>query len=278
MQKVNEEMLKNFEGRLREDEKSASTIQKYVADVRQFIDYAGEGRLITKDLLITYKEHLSEKYEISSVNSKLAAVNCFLRSVGLGECTVKSYKIQRDAFRSSERELTKDEYTRLLRTAKQKGDLRLYMIMMTICATGIRISELKFITVESLETQLARVSMKGKTRSVILPERLCVELKKFCRSEKLTSGSIFVTKSGKPMDRSNILHSMKKLCADANVPKSKVFPHNLRHLFAVTYYNSEHDICHLADLLGHSNINTTRIYTSVSYEEEERQIGNLGLF
>lgn len=262
---------------MEEEEKSMATIKKYCQDVRAFIRYTGEGVRITKERVIAYKKYLEENYEISSANSMLAAVNYFLRFLNCGECTVKAFKVQREPFRNKERELTVEEYQRLLEAAAKSGDERLCLIMQTICATGIRISELPFITVASLYSRRAQVSLKGKTRTVILPLELCNKLRPYIKKKGISSGSVFVTRSGKPVDRSNIFHSMKKLCREAQVEETKVFPHNLRHLFAVTFYKLEKDICHLADLLGHSNINTTRIYTLISCEEQERQLDRLCL-
>lgn len=270
-------MIGRFEAFLKADEKSRATVEKYVRDAGRFINYVGEEKPLTKETVISYKQHLAEHYKISSANSMLAAVNSFLRFLDCGSCVVKSFKVQKEVFRSRERELTKEEYIRLLEAAERKGSRRLELIMQTLCATGIRISELPFITVEALHTRRAAVSLKGKTRTVILPRELCAELKRYAREKGIGGGSIFVTRSGKPMDRSNVLHSMKALCREANVDKDKAFPHNLRHLFAVTFYKMEKDVCHLADLLGHSSINTTRIYTQISSEEQEEQICSMGL-
>lgn len=272
----NTTMTEFFEQKLREDEKSEATVKKYVRDVQRFAEYVGENP-ITKERVICYKQYLSEHYTVSSVNSMLAAVNSFLQITGYPDCRVKAFRMQREAFRKKEKELSREEYIRLLEAAKCRKNKRLYLLMQTMGATGIRISELPFITVESLDTRRAQVSLKGKIRIVLLPGELCLELKKYVREKKILKGSIFVTRSGKPVDRSNILHEMKGLCEEAEVLREKVFPHNFRHLFAVTYYKAEHDICHLADLLGHSNINTTRIYTLVSCEEQEKQIEGLGL-
>ena len=197
--------------------------------------------------------------------------------MGWYDCIVRSVKVQKQAFRAEECELTKEEYYRLLHAAREKGNMRLYYIMQTICSTGIRVSELEFITVESLESGRARVHLKGKTRTVILTEKLCRELRGYAKERCVRSGSVFVTRSGRPVDRTNILHDMKALCVSAGVSREKVFPHNLRHLFACTYYQVEKDLSHLADLLGHSSINTTRIYTLVSSEKQARQIEFLGL-
>ncbi|MDE7320307.1 MAG: tyrosine-type recombinase/integrase [Lachnospiraceae bacterium] len=277
-QKINQtEMLLKFKKNMKTGEKSRATIEKYLRDTKQFLEELGEGSEITKDRVITYKQSLAERYAVTSANSKLAAVNCFLRTAGCEGCIVKSFKVQKNVFRAKERELTKEEYIRLVKTAQRRGKRQLGMLIQTICATGIRISELPYITVEALYTRRAVVSLKGKTRIVLLPAELCRELTAYVRAENIRSGSIFVTRNGKPLDRSNIFHSMKKLCEDAEVDRDKVFPHNLRHLFAVTYYKAEKDVCHLADILGHSSINTTRIYTIISCEEQEQQINGLGL-
>ena len=272
-QKINQtEMLLKFKKNMKTEEKSQATIEKYLRDTKQFLEELGEGSEITKDRVIAYKESLAERYAVTSANSKVAAVNCFLRTAGCEGCSVKSFKVQKNVFRTKERELTKEEYIRLVKTAQRHGKRQLGMLIQTICATGIRISELPYVTVEALYTRRAVVSLKGKTRIVLLPAELCRELTAYVRAENIRSGSIFVTRNGKPLDRSNIFHSMKKLCEDAEVDRDKVFPHNLRHLFAVTYYKAEKDVCHLADILGHSSINTTRIYTIISCEEQEQQI------
>ena len=270
-------MIPQLESAMKANEKSPATIQKYLRDVAGFMAYIGEGNVITKDAVIRYKQNLAQSYAVASVNSILAAVNYFLRVIGCEDCTVKAIKVQRDAFRARERELSKEEYLRLLLAAKANGKQRLCLIMQTICATGIRISELQFITVSALYSRRAQVSLKGKIRTVILPAELCKGLADYVRENNIRSGSIFVTRNGKPVDRSNILRDMKSLCADAKVEPNKVYPHNLRHLFALTYYQAERDVCHLADLLGHSNINTTRIYTLTSGEEQEQRIDGLGL-
>ena len=271
------DMLEKLEKNLRENEKSRATIENYLRDVRKFITFAKEGTVLEKETVLQFKDYLQTSYEITSANSMLAAVNCFLRYIGREDCMVKAFKVQAEAFRTKERELTKNEYFRLLNAAKTKGDERLYWLMQTICSTGIRVSELQFITVESLYTRRTRVDMKGKSRTVILPRELSRGLHRYVRENHIHSGCIFVTRNGRPMDRSNILHAMKKLCNEAEVPAEKVFPHNLRHLFAVTFYREEKDIMHLADILGHSDINTTRIYTMISCEEQEKALDRLGL-
>ena len=190
---------------------------------------------------------------------------------------MKSLKIQRQSFREKERELTKAEYFRLLQAAKERGNTRLYVLMQTMCATGIRVSEVRFITMEAVRRGRATVSLKGKIRQVLLPADLCRELKRYAKEQGIRAGQLFVTKSGKPLDRSNILHEMKALCKTAGVERTKVFPHNLRHLFACLYYKVSKDLSRLADVLGHTNVNTTRIYTCVSGMEHVRQLERLGL-
>ena len=269
-------MLKDFRTLLAQEEKAAGTIEKYCRDVQGFLAFAG-GKELTKELTLAYKEKLMEKYAPVTVGSMLAALNVFLKKLGFHDCAVRMPKVQKEVFRSTEKDLEKDEYCILLRAAKRLGKIRLYYIMETLCATGIRISELKFITVRSLEDGCVKVCSKGKQRTVLLPAGLCRKLKSYVRQENITDGCVFITRNGNPVDRSNIFHEMKKLCRYAGIEKKKVFPHNLRHLFAKTYYRAKKDLSHLADLLGHSSINTTRIYTQVSDREHSRQIDSLGL-
>lgn len=274
---LNEAMIDEFRLRLEEEEKSSATIDKYIRDVRTFFAYAGVTESINKTTMIAYKEYLITKYAAASVNSMLTSVNIFLKQMNWHDCVVKILKIQKEAFRAKERDLTKEEYYRLVRTAEKKGNIRLSLIMQTIGSTGIRISELKYITVAAINMGYASVCSKGKRRTVLLPEALCQKLKHYVREKKIQRGSVFVTRTGKNVDRSNVCHEMKALGREAGVMKKKIFPHNLRHLFALTYYRAKKDISHLADLLGHSNINTTRIYTLVSGEEQAKQIEFLGL-
>ncbi|MBQ7839737.1 MAG: tyrosine-type recombinase/integrase [Lachnospiraceae bacterium] len=269
--------IEDFRVKLIEEERSLATIDKYMRDIRFFFQWLGKENVVEKEKVIAYKNELVQKYAMASVNSILAALNSFFKGMGWYDCVVRSVKVQREAFRTKEQELTKAEYYRLLNAAREKGNTRLYHIMQTICSTGIRVSELQFITVESLQTKRATVHLKGKTRTILLTPQLCRELNRYVKENHLKTGSIFITRNGKPVDRTNILHDMKALCEKAQVSRQKVFPHNLRHLFACTYYQLEKDITHLADLLGHSNINTTRIYTLVSCEEQEKQIEMLGL-
>ena len=268
--------ITKFKEYLINEEKSSSTIEKYVHDVTEFLNWLN-NRNLTKSEILEYKRKLINEYAPSSVNSIISSLNTFLDFIGMNDCKVKALRFQRKIFASENKELTKQEYERLLKTAKDKGNKRLYLLMQTICATGIRVSELKFITVEAVKKEKADIKCKGKLRVVILPKKLCSLLNKYIKNAGIKNGSVFQTKNGKPLDRSNIWTNMKKLCAEANVSPEKVFPHNLRHLFARTYYTLEKDIVRLADILGHSSINTTRIYTMETGEIHKKQIEQLGL-
>lgn len=227
--------------------------------------------------MIGWKEALSADHAPATVNSMLVAVNGFLRFMGWHALTVRLLKIQRPLFREEQRELSKAEYARLVDAAQRAGDERLALILQTICATGIRVSELRFISAEAVCSGRAEVCNKGKRRTVFLPDRLRRLLKAYLKKQKITAGAVFVTRTGRPLDRSNIWRAMKALCKSAGVEPSKVFPHNLRHLFARAYYALEKDLARLADILGHSSINTTRIYTMESGAVHARQISRVGL-
>lgn len=270
-------LIDAFERMLIEEEKCASTRKKYVRDVKALLAYLGEPGCVTKAAVIAYKQHLTERYAVATVNAMLASINSFFKKMSWYDCVVKSLRVQQAAFRPPERELTKAEYYRLLQTAKAQGNERLYLLMQTLCGTGIRISELPFITVEAVTAGRARVTLKGKTRAILLPAALCRELRRYTRARRIRTGSVFATRGGRPVDRSNVFREMKAICTEAGVDPRKVFPHNLRHLFACTYYQAEKDISHLADLLGHSSINTTRIYLMKSSAEQARQLEHLGL-
>ena len=269
--------LRMFAYALVDEERSQATIRKYLRDVRAFYEWLPGEKRVTKELTIQYKNMTGQKYAVSSANSMLTAINKFFRFLGWEECCVKNFKLQKQIYLSGERELSRNEYVRLLRTARHKKNERLYLLMQTICSTGIRVSELPFITVESVAKRKAEIRCKGKVRIVFLPRALCVELKRYAASKHIREGSLFITRRGKPMDRSNIWAEMKKLCDEAGVEKSKVFPHSLRHLFARTFYSQEKDIMALADLLGHSSVETTRIYTMSSGKEDALKIERLGL-
>lgn len=274
---LTEEIIQRFEQHLRSEEKSQNTVEKYLRDVRAFIAYL-DGNEVTKEAVIAYKNKLlSENYAIRSINSMLASINSLFSFLGWSDCKVKSFKLQRQIYCPEEKELTKAEYMRLVNTAKQKGNERLNLILQTICGTGIRVSELQFITVETVKNGEATVSLKGKSRSVFIVKDLKKKLLRYAAEQGIKSGCIFVTRTGKPMSRTNIWREMKNLCVQANVNPSKVFPHNLRHLFARTFYGIEKDIAKLADILGHSSISTTRIYIITSGNEHRRRMENMRL-
>lgn len=271
-----EHTLECYMDYLRQEERSANTIEKYVRDLRVFFAYlAGEN--LDKTAVLNWKEHLITIHAQSSVNSMLAAVNGFLEWAGFPSCKVKPLKIQRAVFAKPERELTRTEYLRLVQAADRQKNHRLALLLQTICATGIRVSELKFITAASMQTGRTVVDCKGKSRTIFLPKDLCRSLVHYCRENGIKDGVIFRTKTGKPLDRSNIWRDMQALCESADVEPGKVFPHNLRHLFARTYYQLEKDLSRLADLLGHSNVSTTRIYTMETGVEHEKQLDRMGL-
>ncbi|MDO4269680.1 MAG: tyrosine-type recombinase/integrase [Eubacteriales bacterium] len=261
---------------LREQERSASTIMKYMHDIGLFMASL-DGGLVNKEAVIAFKHGLTERYKLSSANSMLVAVNSLFSFLGWYEMRVKLFKMQRQSFRPSDRELSRTEYQRLLHAAKSRSNERLYLLMQTICSTGLRVSEHRFVTVEALRTGRARVHNKGKQRLVFLPGELTARLLQYCKRVGIASGPVFVTRTGKPLDRSNIWAAMKRLCKEARVDAAKVYPHNLRHLFAVTYYRLERDLAHLADVLGHASVETTRIYTATSAKEHEKKLSRLGL-
>lgn len=270
------EKIEAFALHLQEQEKSAATISKYTHDLNA-LRGALLGQKLTKEALISWKENLSAQYAAASVNSMLAALNSFLDFYGWSGLKVKPLKIHREIFCREEKELTRAEYIRLVQAAEHEGNERLSLMLQTICATGIRVSELQYITVAAVRCGRGEVNNKGKQRMVFLPGKLCGLLKKYLQKRKITDGAVFITRNGKPIDRSNIWREMKLLCAIAGITPEKVFPHNLRHLFARTYYSIEKDLSRLADILGHCNINTTRIYTIESGWMHERQIARMGL-
>ena len=274
---LTETQIAAFAVYLKSEEKSENTIEKYMRDVRAFCAYVGEAEM-TKETIIAYKNKLlSENYAARSVNSVLASINSLLSFLGWADLKVKSIKLQRQIYCPEEKELTKAEYIRLVNTAKQKGNERLNLLIQTICGTGIRVSELQYITVEAVKCNEAVVSLKGKTRSVFIVRELQKKLLRYAAEQKISSGAIFITRSGKPMSRTNIWREMKSLCVEAGVNPQKVFPHNLRHLFARTFYGIEKDIAKLADILGHSSINTTRIYIITTGNEHRQRMENMRL-
>ncbi len=271
------EAIDCFKKHLREEEKSENTIEKYLRDVRAFAAYLS-GIEVTKETVIAYKSRLlAENYAVRSINSILASVNSLFAFLGWADLKVKSIKIQRQIYCPEEKELTKAEYMRLVNTAKQKGNERLNLILQTICDTGIRVSELQYITVDAVKNGEAIVSLKGKTRSVFIVKDLKKKLLRYAAEQGITSGTIFITRTGRPISRTNIWREMKSLCVQAGVNPQKVFPHNLRHLFARIFYGLEKDIAKLADILGHSSINTTRIYIMSTGNKHRRRMEHMRL-
>lgn len=273
---ITNQVFNTFHKHLTENEKAAATIQKYLHDLRCFAEFAADCPL-DKSLVLNYKKMLEQRYTVRTANSMLAALNTFLRFVGWHDLVVKQFKVQKEAYCSEEKELTKAEYAALVRAAEQKNNERLSLVLQTICGTGIRVSELQSITVEAVKRGEAVVSCKGKTRKVFIVKALRKKLLRYAKEQKIVSGILFVTKSGNPLDRCNIWRQMKELCVQAGVSPQKVFPHNLRHLFARTFYGIEKDIAKLADILGHSNINTTRIYIISTGAEHQRRMENMRL-
>ena len=270
------EQIHKFKAHLLNEERSAATVEKYLHDLRVFYAFLG-GEKLTKTAVLEYKKQLLLKYAVTSANSMIAALNAFFRFLGFFELCVKQHKIQRSAFCPEEKELTKAEYIRLLEAAKRKGNQRLNLIIQTICGSGIRVSELQYITVETVKRGEAFVNCKGKNRRIFIVAELRKKLLAYIKENKVKSGAVFVTKNGKPVSRHKIWRDMKALCKDANVLSSKVFPHNLRHLFARTFYGIEKDIAKLADILGHTSINTTRIYIVTTANEHKRKMENMRL-
>ena len=251
--------LSDFARQLQEDERSPATIENYLRHIRAFAAWAG-GQAVTKDLATQWKEHLISQYRPGTVNTMLVSLNRFFAFPGWYDCQVKTLRIQRRLFREDSKELTRAEYERLVSAAQASGRERLVLLLETICSTGIRVSEVKYITVEALKLGKAEISLKGKIRAILLPNKLCRKLLKYVKKQKTVSGEVFLTRNGKGMSRKQIWAEMKSICAKAKVAATKVFPHNLRHLFARVFYKACRDVAKLADVLGHSSIETTRIY------------------
>jgi len=267
--------LQTFHQYLIREEKSTATVEKYLRDVRAFFVFVAE-KTVTKELVMAYKQSLMEQnYAVRSINSMLASVNSFLNFLGLPNCRVKSIRTQRQTYCAEEKELSKAEYMRLLDASRRKPQLQL--VMQTICGTGIRVSELRFFTIEDVKRGEVVVNCKGKTRRILIPGKLRKLLLDYAKKQKIRSGVLFRTRNGKPLNRSSIWAQMKALCKTAGVNPRKVFPHNLRKLFARTFYGIEKDIAKLADILGHSSIETTRIYIMSTGTEHRRKIERLGL-
>lgn len=276
MKIITKELIDNFEIYLYEEERSENTVKKYIRDINAFFGYIGEKNLQKSDIL-AYKKLLCQKYMPASVNSILSSLNSLFMYMNWYELKVKSLKIQKKIFSDKTRELTKSEYEKLLSAAKAKKNERLYYLMQTIASTGLRVSEIKYVTVEAVKSGQATINCKGKIRQIFLPKKLCKMLKTYIKTQGITSGFVFVTRTGKPLDRHAIWKMLKDLCAAAGVSKDKVFPHNFRHLFARTFYSLQKDIVRLADILGHSSVETTRIYTMESGTEHVKLLQKLGL-
>ena len=276
MRIITDEMIMKFKNHLTEEEKCKNTIEKYVRDINVFRIWTA-GQELCKSLILEYKSEIIKCYAATSVNSMLSAINSFFEFIGWDDLKVKTLKIQRKIFANEDKELTKAEYERLLTAAKRRKSQCLYYLIQTLCSTGIRISELSAITVNAVKKGQAFVNCKGKMRTIMLPKALCKMLKDYIKSNRISNGSVFVSRSGKPLDRSYIWKMLKGLCKNAKVSRQKVFPHNFRHLFARTFYAIQKDIVRLADILGHSSINTTRLYTIESGASHLRQLQKLGL-
>ena len=269
--------LASYTAHLRREERSPGTIEKYLRDIRAFAGWL-DGRPVSRELVAEWRDHLlSTDSAPVTINSMLAALNGLFHFLGWDECRAKFLKVQRRLFRDAGRELTRQEYERLLAAARARGQERLALLMEAICATGIRVSEVRYITVEAAQRGRTEISLKGKIRTILLPGKLCRKLLKYARKHKTASGEIFLTRNGTSLSRRQIWTELKRLCKSAGVESAKVFPHNLRHLFATIFYRACKDIVRLADVLGHSSIETTRIYLVTSGAEHARQLERLGL-
>lgn len=277
MEQMTEELIGAFHMHLFHEERSPGTIEKYLREVRSFAVWL-DGGAVTRETVSGWKKHLQQEgYAPVTINAKISALNTFFRFAGWEECRVRLLKLQRQMFRSETRELTRNEYDRLLRTAERSGQARLALLMEAICATGVRVSEVRYLTVEAVRQGRAEIALKGKIRTILLPDKLCRKLLKYAKKEKILSGEIFRTRTGNSLSRKQIWAEMKALCTRAGVEPTKVFPHNLRHLFARVFYHSCRDIAQLADILGHSSIETTRIYLISTGAEHKKRLDRLGL-
>lgn len=274
---INAERLTAFAEQLRAEERSEGTVQKYLRDVRKFLDCLQQRTLNKNEVLDWKAQLLSDGYAPETVNSMVVALNRFLSFIDRADCRVRTLRIQRKLFRRQERELTRSEYERLVETAGGTGKERLALLLESIAATGIRVSEVQYLTVEAARTGQTEISLKGKIRVILLPHKLCRKLLKYARKQKTVSGQIFLTRNGKSMSRKQIWAEMKALCKAAGIAADKVFPHNLRHLFAREFYKICRDVVKLADILGHSSIETTRIYLLSTGEEHVKQLSQLRL-
>ena len=271
LRRIDPARLTAFQAELLRKEYSVGTAENYLRAVRAFARWSGGA--VERGLVLTWKAQLTAQYAPATVNAMLAGINRFFAFMGWPECKVKALRLQRRSFREAERELDREEYRTLVRTARTLGRERLALVMETICATGIRVGEVPYITVEALRRGKAVVALKGKVRTILLPEKLL----KYVKRQKITSGEVFLTGGGKRLSRVQIWAEMKRLCRAASVAADKVFPHNLRHLFARTFYQASRDVVQLADILGHSSIETTRIYLLTTGAEHLRRLERLGL-
>lgn len=262
---------------LREQERSAATIEKYIRALERFYAWLPDEKSVDKLRLVAYKEVLEKNYAPAGANAEIAAINGFCRHMEWLDCIIKPFRIQRRVFAAPERELSRNEYLALVNAAERKKDHRLALLLQLIASTGIRVSEIKYVTVEALEQGQVHIHLKGKIRTVLLPGKLRSKLRKYQIAQRIKEGRLFCTRSGKALDRREIWAQMKRLCAYAGVPASRVFPHNLRHLFARTFYHAQRDIAKLADVLGHSSIETTRIYLISSGQEHQAVLDRLQL-
>lgn len=275
--RITQERTEAFRRHLRAEERGEGTAEKYLRDLSAFAAWLGE-RSVDREAVADWKAHLLERgYAPVTINSMLAALHSFFAFAGWTECRVKYLSVQRKLFRDVSRELTRTEYERLLETARSRGRERLALVIETICGTGIRVGEVKYITVEAARRGRVEIALKGKIRTILLPGRLCRKLLKYAGKKKIASGEIFLTGSGRSLSRRQIWSELKSLCRHAGVNASKVFPHNLRHLFATTFYRVSKDIAQLANILGHSSVETTRIYLTTSGVEQVRRLDRLGL-
>lgn len=273
---ISDKLIKKYRNFLVEQERSKSTINSYIREILALQIFLDDSAL-SKDILLSYKAMITARYLPSTCNVTISAINSFLQYIGRDDLSLKPLKVQKTIYESNDKELTKKDYEKLIKAAYINGQERLSLIMQTICSTGIRVSELCYITVESLKEGKCLVTNKGKSRIVFIPAPLQKLLKKYVVNSNITSGPIFITRSGKPLDRSNLWKDMKQLCSIAKVNPEKVYPHNLRHLFARTYYTQYKDLSRLSDILGHTNVSTTKIYTKESGAVHARQIAALGL-
>lgn len=270
------ETIDDFRKHLILEEKSRATVEKYIRDVKIFKEFISDSE-VTKESVIEYKEYLQEQYSVRSVNSMLASINSLFSFMDWHDIRVRAVRLQQQVFCSEEKKLTRDEYTRLCKAAEKRHNERLALILQTICGTGIRVSELEYITVEAVQRGEAMVRCKGKTRAVFIVKKLKRKLLRYAAAKNIKHGSIFITRTGRPVNRTNIWREMKSLCEEADVEPGKVFPHNLRHLFARVFYNIRKDIARLADILGHSSISTTRIYIISTGTEHRKCMENMHL-